>query len=369
MSLGLLLALLPQAAAQTAERPLNVQGCPSIRTPSQALDAVLRTPSGSAVLISSDGVVLSNTQAIGDWTRPVQAVDATGATVRLEVVRVDTITQSVLLQVQGPPQSWPCAPLAASPAALGEAAYVLGYPDPKAPPAISQGIVSAQREIAGRPVLQTDASVNPGNAGGPLLNASGQVIGVVSSKVSGVAFEGLAFAVPIQEVQQGLGVNLAAQTDLRSPGPLPPYGPAQAGTDEATLGAQAGVADARADFQPLRPMVLGAGAGACLGFAGCLTPCVGPACMVPTGALAPGALAFAQKPKVDPAVTAALESTSADYQLGYEIAYGLETRKRKGLYAGAGAIAGTFVGAALGTVVYIAIAGATPWELLEIPAI
>lgn len=368
MTLELLLALSPAASAQSGQRALAVQSCPSDRPPSASLDAVLRTPSGSAVLISPDGVVLSNTQAIGDWTRPVEAVDATGAGVSLEVIRIDTITQSVLLQVQSEEVNWPCVPLAESSAVLGESSYIIGFSDPTAPPAISLGIVSAKREVAGRPVLQTDASVNPGNAGGPMLNEAGQVLGIVSSKVSGVAFEGLAFAVPIAEVRAGLGMELGPQTDLRSPGPLPPYGPAQAGTDEATLGAQAGVADARADFQPLRPLVLGAGAGACLGFTGCLTPCVGPACMVPTGALAPGALAFAQKPKVDPAVTAALGSTSPDYRLGYEIAYGLETRKRKGLYAGAGAIAGTFVGAALGTVVYIAIAGATPWERLEIPA-
>ena len=369
MILGLLLTLLPTSAAQTAKRPLQVQTCPDISSPSQAMDAVLRTPHGSAVLISPDGVVLSNTQAIGqDWSRPVPAWDASGAPLTLAVVRVDSATQSVLLQVQGV-RSWPCLPLNTERTTLGEPAYVLGYPDPDAPPSISLGIVSAQRQVAGRPVIQTDASVNPGSTGGPLVNQSGQVLGLVSGKVSGVAFEGLAFAVPIQEVMEGLKLSLGPKSDLSDPGPLPEYAPAQAGTDQASLGAQAGVADARSDFQPLRPLVLGAGTGACLGFAGCLTPCVGPACMVPTGALAPAALAFAQKPKIDPAVSAALESTSPDYRLGYEIAYGLETRKRKGLYTGAGAIAGTVLGATVGTLVYIAIIGATPWDRLEIPAL
>ncbi len=367
MILGLLLALLPSASAQPELRLLQVQSCPDTASPSQALGAVLRTTSGSAVLISPDGVVLSNTQAIGqDWSKPVPAWDASGAPLTLQVIRVDSSTQSVLLQVQEQ-QTWPCLPLQVAEATLGEPAYVLGFPDPSAPPTISLGIVSAQRLIAGRPVIQTDASVNPGNTGGPLTNEEGQVLGLVSSKVSGVAFEGLAFAVPIAEVLVGLKLSIGPQSDLTDPGPLPEYSPAQAGTDEASLGAQAGVADARAAFQPLRPVVLGAGAGACLGFAGCLTPCVGPACMVPTGALAPGALAFAQKPKIDPDVSAALESTSPDYQLGYEIAYGLETRKRKGLYTGAGAIAGTVVGATVGTLVYIAIIGATPWDRLEIP--
>ena len=369
MILGVLLGLTLPAAAQAEARPLSVQACPDISSPSQALGAVLRTPKGSAVLISPDGVVLSNTQSIGqDWNLPVQAWDATGASLTLQVIRVDTITQSVLLQVQSE-HAWPCLPLTGAEASLGEPAYVLGFPDPAAPPSISLGIVSAQRKVAGRPVIQTDASVNPGSSGGPLVNQQGQVLGLVSGKVSGVSYEGLAFAVPVSEVMEGLELIVGPQTDLSDPGPLPDYGPAQAGTDEATLGAQAGVSDARAAFQPLRPLVLGVGAGACLGFAGCLTPCVGPACMVPTGALAPGAVAFAQKPRIDPAVSAALASTSPDYRLGYEIAYGLETRKRKGLYTGAGALAGTLVGATVGTMVYIAVIGSTPWDRLEIPVL
>jgi hypothetical protein len=368
VNLGLLLALSPAASAQSEARPLTVQACPDISSPSQALGAVLRTPHGSAVLISPDGVVLSNIQSIGqDWTHPVQAWDTGGTPLTLKIVRVDSTTQSVLLKVQGE-QTWPCLALNEVDVSLGEPAYVLGFTDPKAPPSISLGIVSGHRQVAGRPVIQTDASVNPGNTGGPLVNQEGQVLGLLSSKVSGVAYEGLAFAVPTDEVIKGLKLSIGHQTDLADPGLLPQYGPAQAGTNQATLGAKAGVADARSAFQPLRPLVIGAGAGACLGFAGCLTPCVGPACMVPTGALVPGALAFAQRPTFDPAVNAALESSNPDYRLGYEIAYGLETRKRKGLCTGAGAIAGTLVGATLGTLLYTAIIGVTPWDRLEIPA-
>ncbi len=367
MNLGLLLALSYAASAQSEARPLTVQACSDISSPSQALSAVLRTPHGSAVLISPDGVVLSNIQSIGqDWTQAVQAWNTGGTPLTLKIVRVDTTTQSVLLQVQGE-QTWPCLSINKSNVSLGAPAYVLGFTAPTAPPSISLGIVSGQRQIAGRPVIQTDASMNPGNTGGPLVNQEGQVLGLLSSKVSGVAYEGLAFAVPIDAVIKGLKLSISHQTDLADPGLLPQFGPAQAGTDQATLGAQAGVVDARSTFQPLRPLVIGAGAGACLGFAGCLTPCIGPACMVPTGALAPGALAFAQRPKFDPSVNAPLESSSPDYQLGYEIAYGLETRKRKALYTGVGAIAGTLVGATLGTLVYTAIIGVPPWNRVDIP--
>jgi len=42
--------------------------------------------------------------------------------------------------------------------------------------------------------VQTDSAVNPGNSGGPLLNLQGQVIGVVSAKMVGIAVEGMGFA-------------------------------------------------------------------------------------------------------------------------------------------------------------------------------
>jgi serine protease Do len=74
---------------------------------------------------------------------------------------------------------------------------------------VTKGIVSAldrtitvQDEQTGRPVelkglIQTDAAINQGNSGGPLLNAAGQVVGVNTATASSA--EGLGFAIPIQE--------------------------------------------------------------------------------------------------------------------------------------------------------------------------
>ena len=49
-------------------------------------------------------------------------------------------------------------------------------------------------------VLQTDAAVNSGNSGGPMCNANGEVIGVISAKISSTGVEGMGFAIPIETV-------------------------------------------------------------------------------------------------------------------------------------------------------------------------
>src|SRR6516164_8233878 len=71
---------------------------------------------------------------------------------------------------------------------------------------VTAGILSSVRDSGdGFKVLQTDAAVNPGNSGGPLVNSKGQAIGVVSFKLRST--EGLNFAIPINYVR-GLLNNL-----------------------------------------------------------------------------------------------------------------------------------------------------------------
>jgi hypothetical protein len=84
---------------------------------------------------------------------------------------------------------------------------------------VTAGVVSSLRDhpaVAGLRIIQTDAAVNPGNSGGPLVNKDGAAIGVVSLKLR--ASENLNFAVPINYVRGLLGGVLTALTldDVRS---------------------------------------------------------------------------------------------------------------------------------------------------------
>lgn len=88
---------------------------------------------------------------------------------------------------------------------VGEASIVIGNPlGFSLANSVTAGIISATDrtltvEDRTMNLIQTDASINSGNSGGPLINAYGQVIGITSAKVSSSVGEGLGFAIPIDE--------------------------------------------------------------------------------------------------------------------------------------------------------------------------
>ena len=131
---------------------------------------------------------------------------------------------------------------------LGEEVIAIGYPlggllgDE---PTVSVGIVSAKRDNR----LQTDAALNPGNSGGPLVNSSGEVVGVVVSRLEqdrqGRPVAGIGFAIPINEVDvKDQGITQAPTptpdpnaTPAPPPEPTPtpaPYWDVKATTDPVT---------------------------------------------------------------------------------------------------------------------------------------
>jgi S1-C subfamily serine protease len=92
--------------------------------------------------------------------------------------------------------------------AVGSEIYAVGAPlGEQLSFTVTKGIVSGFREFNQASYLQTDASLNPGNSGGPLVDKSGRVIGIVSWKVSGNAVQGLSFAVPSKLLSKRLGIT------------------------------------------------------------------------------------------------------------------------------------------------------------------
>jgi S1-C subfamily serine protease len=162
------------------------------------------TATGSGFLIDDEGHVLTNAHVVQGAQRVDVQFSEDGESQQAEVVGMDPSSDLALLHVDDTQGATPLPLGDSSKAEVGDSVVAIGNPF-GLDRTVTSGIVSAlQRQIQApngfsiSDVIQTDAAVNPGNSGGPLLDASGQVIGINSQIASqGGGNEGVAFAVPI----------------------------------------------------------------------------------------------------------------------------------------------------------------------------
>jgi S1-C subfamily serine protease len=169
--------------------------------------------SGSGVIVTPDGYTLTNSHVVRA-AAGVEVELAEGRTVLADVVGDDPATDLALLRL-ATTERLPATSLGDSNALrVGDHVIAVGSPFGLAR-TVTAGIVSAlgrtiQSETGGRPiegVIQTDAPLNPGNSGGPLLDADARVIGINTA----IFFpaQGLCFAVPSNTASFVIGEILA----------------------------------------------------------------------------------------------------------------------------------------------------------------
>ncbi len=160
---------------------------------------------GSGFIISSDGQILTNAHVVEGADR-VEVVLQDGRRLEGEVLGTDSVTDVAVIQVAA--ENLPTVTLGDSDQLRpGEWAIAIGNPL-GLDSTVTTGIVSATGRSSsevGVPdkrveFIQTDAAINPGNSGGPLLNASGQAIGMNTAIIQGA--QGLGFAIPINTAQR-----------------------------------------------------------------------------------------------------------------------------------------------------------------------
>lgn len=172
----------------------------------QAFHAVLVIRSGaslgSAVIVSPDGYALTAAHVVSGL-ETVEARTHSGLRLPATVLEVDTQQDVALIKLPGTGHF--CL-ATADDASIGAELFAIGAPiEEQLAFTLTRGIVSGHRELSGVKYIQTDASLNSGNSGGPLITADGKVVGVVSWKISGVGIEGLAFGVPTRVALARLG--------------------------------------------------------------------------------------------------------------------------------------------------------------------
>ena len=159
--------------------------------------------SGSGVLISADGELLSNWHVV-DKATEVRCLLSDGQPYNAKVLGSDKDTDVALLKLERPAGA-PPLPFArlGSSTNLTEGDFVMAMGAPYGlSRSVSIGIISCtQRYLPGASEysswLQTDASINPGNSGGPLVNTAGEVVGLNTRGMMGGGGD-LGFTVPIE---------------------------------------------------------------------------------------------------------------------------------------------------------------------------
>lgn len=157
---------------------------------------------GSGVIISADGLILTNYHVIAGATKIVARL-SDGTEYEATVTGSDSETDIALLKVNA--NNLKFATMGNSDAlVVGQEVVAIGNPLGELGGSVTNGIVSAldrEVEIEGEVMnlLQTNAAVNPGNSGGGLFNLAGELVGVVNAKSSGTGIEGIGFAIPIND--------------------------------------------------------------------------------------------------------------------------------------------------------------------------
>lgn len=201
------MTLTPQPDEALSLQELYEKCAPSIISISGYVDKKTGYSWGSGVIISEDGLILTNAHILEDCDRAVVELDD-GTEYEALLVGSDSISDIALLKIEA--EGLPAAELGESASLrVGDSVAAIGNPLGESfRNTLTDGIISAiERDMTyqGRSMtlLQTNTAVNEGNSGGALFNRFGQVIGLTNMKMmsSYSSIEGIGFAIPSSTVR------------------------------------------------------------------------------------------------------------------------------------------------------------------------
>ena len=163
----------------------------------------MQSGQGSGVIVDEEGYILTNRHVI-DRAQEIEIALSDGRRRTARLVGLDQLTDIAVLKIDATgliPIDWGDS----ESLEVGALVWAVGSPF-GLERSITSGILSAKHRAgqAGTPfqdLMQTDAAVNPGNSGGPLVNASGELIGI-NTAIVGQSFQGVSFAIPSRVAQR-----------------------------------------------------------------------------------------------------------------------------------------------------------------------
>lgn len=160
---------------------------------------------GSGVIFRNDGYIITNNHVIAGAKEIIVSL-SDGNSVNGTLIGTDEMTDIAVVKVDA--KDLPTAELGDSDeVVVGEPAIAIGNPmGLEFQGSVTVGVISALNrtlDLNDRRVklFQTDAAISPGNSGGALVNADGEVIGINSAKLATTGVEGMGFAIPINTVK------------------------------------------------------------------------------------------------------------------------------------------------------------------------
>jgi putative serine protease PepD len=235
----------PTVTSTSAQDASTVAAVAAAVSPS-VVDIVVTTAfgesEGTGIVVSADGLILTNAHVVstetadprfsstGTTPAEITVTRSTGEEATATVVGADSGADIAVLQVTGWTDLVPATLGSAADLVVGDTVIAVGSPL-GLEATVTSGIVSAlgreveisdtesggpfqaQRTATLTDAIQTDAAVNPGNSGGPLIDATGRVVGVVTA-MAGVNGDsgsiGIAFAIPIDTAMDAANALITA---------------------------------------------------------------------------------------------------------------------------------------------------------------
>lgn len=208
-----------------ADEPVSLPALPLYKEPAQAHMSILRKVSvlietgaghGSGFFITQDGHIITNAHVVGDAARVRVVTEKKKYKLIGEVLRVDKLRDVALIRLEEIPDGFNpvVLPVRTEVPLVGEDIFAVGAPiyAKRLQDTVTKGIVSAYRpkdRWSHTSYIQGDVTIHPGNSGGPLLDAFGNIIGLsVAGYIDGegASLSGLNLFVPVGEALETLDI-------------------------------------------------------------------------------------------------------------------------------------------------------------------